>query len=261
MSYERLTCSPQETIPHNFIHRLQLTHPPTPSIYVRTTRHLPPPPATNFHSSTRDPPQPTRPFTRKDAHDAEADVKEAERVRDQPAHAAHAADGAEHFAAAVRAPADGEGADDVAGGGVHGQDDADEARQDEREEAVAQDAGAAGERQRAARQGVHAVVVRRLLRCVRRGRGRVAAAFGGEVVGGGRHEGEDCVEGEGADEGEAVDVAEVDLAREEEEGAEEEEEEDRPRQVRVVHDVLRDGVQRVQDRERLFFGDNDRMFN
>lgn len=62
------------------------------------------------------------------------------------------------------------------------------------------------------------------------------------VVGRRGHEGEDCVEGEGAHEGEAVDVAEVDLAGEEEEGAEEEEEEDRPREVRVVHDVLRDRV-------------------
>ena len=59
------------------------------------------------------------------------------------------------------------------------------------------------------------------------------------------------MEGEGADEREAVDVAEVDLAAEEEEGAEEEEEEDRAREVGVVHYVLGDGVQRVEDRERL----------
>lgn len=61
------------------------------------------------------------------------------------------------------------------------------------------------------------------------------------------------MEGEGADEGEAVDVAEVDFAGEEEEGAEEEEEENGAREVRVVHYVLRDGVERVQDCECLLF--------
>ena len=59
------------------------------------------------------------------------------------------------------------------------------------------------------------------------------------------------MEGEGTDEREAVDVAEVDLAAEEEEGAEEEEEEDRAREVGVVHYVLGDGVQGVEDRECL----------
>lgn len=59
------------------------------------------------------------------------------------------------------------------------------------------------------------------------------------------------MQGEGAYEGEAVDVAEMDFSGEEEEGAEEEEEEDRAREVGVVHDVLGDGVQGVQYRERL----------
>ncbi len=59
------------------------------------------------------------------------------------------------------------------------------------------------------------------------------------------------MEGEGADEGEAVYVAEMDFSGEEEEGAEEEEEEDRAREVGVVHYVLGDRVERVQDCERL----------
>ena len=59
------------------------------------------------------------------------------------------------------------------------------------------------------------------------------------------------MEGEGADEREAVNVAEVDLAAEEEEGAEEEEEEDRTGEVGVVHYVLGDWVDGVEDRERL----------
>lgn len=80
------------------------------------------------------------------------------------------------------------------------------------------------------------------------GRGRFVV-----VVGGGGHEGEDCVQGEGADEGEAVDVPEVDFAAEEEEGAEEEEEEDGAREVGVVHDVLGDGREGVEDREGLFY--------
>ena len=59
------------------------------------------------------------------------------------------------------------------------------------------------------------------------------------------------MEGEGADEGEAVDVAEVDFAGEEEEGAEEEEEEDGTGEVGVVHYVLGDGVEGVEDGESL----------
>ena len=73
---------------------------------------------------------------------------------------------------------------------------------------------------------------------------------GGEE--GGRHEGEDEVQGGAAEEGEAVDVAEVDFAGEEEEGAEEEEEEDGAGEVGVVHDVLVDARDWVQDRECLF---------
>lgn len=59
------------------------------------------------------------------------------------------------------------------------------------------------------------------------------------------------MEGEGADEGEAVDVAEVDFAGEEEEGAEEEEEEDGAREVGIVHDVLVDAREGVEDCEGL----------
>lgn len=59
------------------------------------------------------------------------------------------------------------------------------------------------------------------------------------------------MEGEGAHEGETVDVAEVDFAGEEEEGAEEEEEEDGAGEVGVVHYVLGDGVQGVEDCEGL----------
>lgn len=60
------------------------------------------------------------------------------------------------------------------------------------------------------------------------------------------------MQGGAAEEGEAVDVAEVDLAGEQEEGAEEEEEEDGAREVRVVHDVLVDAREGVEDREGLF---------
>ena len=74
---------------------------------------------------------------------------------------------------------------------------------------------------------------------------------GGFVVGGWRHEGEDCVQGEGADESEAVDVAEVDFSRKEEEGAEEEEEEDGACEVGVVHYVLGYGGEGVEDCECL----------
>lgn len=65
------------------------------------------------------------------------------------------------------------------------------------------------------------------------------------------HEGEDDVEGGAAEEGEAVDVAEVNLAAEKEEGAEEEEEEDGAGEVGVVHDVLVDRAEGVQNGESL----------
>ena len=62
------------------------------------------------------------------------------------------------------------------------------------------------------------------------------------------HEREDGVEGEGADERETVYVAEMDFAAEEEEGAEEEEEEDWASEVGVVHYVLVDAGEGVEDR-------------
>ncbi len=65
------------------------------------------------------------------------------------------------------------------------------------------------------------------------------------------HEGEYCVQREGADEGETVYVAEMDFSAEEEERAEEEEEEDGAGEVGVVHYVLRDWVEGVEDCEGL----------
>lgn len=50
-----------------------------------------------------------------------------------------------------------------------------------------------------------------------------------------------------ADQREPVDVAEMHFAAEEQEGAEEEEEEDRAREVAVVHYVLVDARERVED--------------
>lgn len=56
---------------------------------------------------------------------------------------------------------------------------------------------------------------------------------------------------EGANEGETVYVAEMDFSAEKEEGAEEEEEEDGAEEVRVVHDVLVDAGEGVEDCEGL----------
>lgn len=82
------------------------------------------------------------------------------------------------------------------------------------------------------------------------GRGMMGG-IGGFLVRWRRHEGEDRMEGEGTDEGKAVDVAEMDFSAEEEEGAEEEEEEDWAGEVGVVHYVLGDGGERVEDCEGL----------
>ncbi len=62
------------------------------------------------------------------------------------------------------------------------------------------------------------------------------------------------MEGEGADEGEGVDVAEVDFSAEEEEGGEEEAEEEGAGEVGVVHYVLGDGAEGVEDCEGLCGG-------
>ena len=55
------------------------------------------------------------------------------------------------------------------------------------------------------------------------------------------------MEGEGADRGETVDVAEVELSTEKEESAEEGKEEDGAGEVRIVHYVLVDVGNRVED--------------
>lgn len=67
----------------------------------------------------------------------------------------------------------------------------------------------------------------------------------------GRHERENSVEREGADQGQAVDVAEVHFSTEEEKGSEENEEEDGPRKVAVVHEVLVHAREWVEHRKCL----------
>lgn len=214
----------------NFVHFLE--HPPNPTA---------PPPL-----SRSNPPQPTGPLTREYPHDPKPNIKQPQRIRHQPSHAPHPPHRAEHLTAAISAPANRQRADHVPGRRIHRQRHAHATREHERQQAVPQHAGAPGEGQRAgqlaAAAAAHVVVG---------GLGVGGRGGGGVAVGGRGHEGEDGVEGEGADEGEAVDVAEVDLAGEEEEGAEEEEEEDRSGEVGVVHDVLGDGVEGVEHRERL----------
>lgn len=68
----------------------------------------------------------------------------------------------------------------------------------------------------------------------------------GRCVGGG-HQGDDQVQGDRPQDGEAVDEAEVYAAAEEERGAVEHAEEDGPCQVAVVHQVLVDSPEGVED--------------
>ena len=68
------------------------------------------------------------------------------------------------------------------------------------------------------------------------------------AVEGGRHQAEDDVQGDRAEDGDAVDVAVEDLAGEEEEGPVEQDVQDRAVQVAVVHEVLVDLGEGVQDR-------------
>jgi hypothetical protein len=62
-----------------------------------------------------------------------------------------------------------------------------------------------------------------------------------------RHQGEDPMQRDGAQEGEAVDVAEVEAAREGEEDAEGQEVHNGSREVGVVHYVLVDTSEGVED--------------
>ncbi len=76
----------------------------------------------------------------------------------------------------------------------------------------------------------------------------------GHGIGGGqrrRHEREDEMQRCAAEKGETVDVAEVHFAGEEEEGAEKEEEEDWTSKVRVIHYVLVDAGEGIEDCESL----------
>ena len=87
--------------------------------------------------------------TGEDAHDAEADVEEGERVGDEGAHAPHAADGAEHAGRAVGAPDDGETGEHVARQSVHREEDADERGEHQGQQTVSQHRGRAREGQAA----------------------------------------------------------------------------------------------------------------
>lgn len=133
-------------------------------------------------------------------HDAKANIEQSERVCNQAAHAAHAADSAEHGAAAVRAPHDRRRRQNVAKRTVHGHDDANQRRQHQRQQAVSQDGCGARESQRRGevrgRGGVRGVA----------GRGRSGR------IDWRRHEGEDHVEGGAAEQRETVNVAEMHLA-------------------------------------------------
>lgn len=151
--------------------------------------------------------QSATPATGEDAHDAEADVEEHQGIGDERTHAAHAADGTEHAAAAVGAPGHGGTGEGIAAEGVHGGGDADEAGQDEGQETVAQHAAAAEEG-----EGGGGVVVLVVMHLHAGGVVRGGHGGGGGVEEGVGHEAEDEVEGDGADGGETVDVAEVDFA-------------------------------------------------
>lgn len=147
---------------------------------------------------------------REDAHDAEADVEQRQRVGDEGAHAPHAADGAEHAGRAVRAPHDGEAREYIARQGVHREEDAHERGQHQRQQTVAEHRGGAREGQVRGRGLVLAVGVAR-------GRGcRVVVVRRVRVVVGverwWRHQRQNYVEGGAPEYGEAVDVTEVYLA-------------------------------------------------
>lgn len=78
---------------------------------------------------------------RKNTHDAKHDIEQRQRVRNKPPHPAHPSDRTEHARAAVRAPTDGRRRQEIAKHGVHGDQDPDKTGQNERQEAISQDAG------------------------------------------------------------------------------------------------------------------------
>lgn len=81
--------------------------------------------------------------------------------------------------------------------------------------------------------------------------GHGVVGVSGDGVECGRHEAEDDVEGDGAEDGDAVDVAVEDFAREEKECAVEEDVKEGAVKVAVVHEVLVDAGEGVEDGECL----------
>lgn len=86
---------------------------------------------------------------REDAHDAEADVEQSKRIRDQASHALHPSHADEHPGAAERTPSHSSRGGDVPDRRVHRQRHTKECGEDQREETVAKNARAPGVGQRA----------------------------------------------------------------------------------------------------------------
>lgn len=161
-----------------------MTHNPyTPSI-LQTDRE------TDSLSSPRGNSQRPTPPRRENPHNAKNDIEQRQRIRDQTTHTAHAGDSTEHAGRAIRAPADGGRGEKIPEQGIHGEQDAQETGQDERQEAVAQDAGGAreGERRREVADGVPGVGLQvRVVVCRVCGVGGVGEGYGAGGVEGGRH--------------------------------------------------------------------------
>lgn len=154
----------------------------------------------------------------KDTHDAEDNIEQSQRIRHQAPHATHARHGAEHPRRAIGAPSNSSRSQEIPEHRVHGEKDANETGQHQRQETVAQDASRAWESKcggevAGGRRARHGGLVMRV----------VVGGIGGVWCGGGiegrRHEAEDKMQGNSAENSDTIDVAVEDLAGEEEEGA------------------------------------------
>lgn len=185
-----------------------------------------------------------------DTHDAEDNIEQSQRIRHQTPHATHARDSTEHPRGAICAPTNSSRGQEIPKHGVHGEENANETGQHQRQEAVPQDASRAWECKgggevtggRGARHG--GLVVRVVV-------GRVSGVWCGSGIECRRHEAEDEMQRNGAEHSDAIDVAIEDLAGEEEEGAVQDDIEYCSVEVAVVHEVIVDRCKGIENGQSL----------
>lgn len=91
--------------------------------------------------------QRTRPPRRENPHNTKDNIKQRQRIRDKPTHSTHPCHGTEHPRRAIRAPPNRGRSQKIPEKSIHGDQNTNQCSQHQRQEAISQHAGGAGERQ------------------------------------------------------------------------------------------------------------------